>query len=148
VPAPYDRQGPLVLRGGVVLPDGALTWRFSRAGGPGGQGVNTADSRVELSVDLDAVAWASEPQRARALERLASRLRGGEVLTVVASEYRSQLRNREAALARVVALLDDALAPPGPVRRATRPSRSSRIRRTQDEQRRRAIKDLRRRPTT
>ncbi|MBO3083625.1 alternative ribosome rescue aminoacyl-tRNA hydrolase ArfB [Cellulomonas fengjieae] len=135
----------LVLRGGVVVPDDALAWRFSRSGGPGGQSVNTTDSKVELSVDLSRVTWTSDTQQDRVLSRLAGRLRGG-VLTVSASEYRSQLRNREAALTRVRALLDDALAPPGPVRRATRPSRGSQVRRVQGEQKRRAVKQLRRRP--
>ena len=135
------------LRDGAVLPESALTWRFSRSGGPGGQSVNTTDSRVELVVDLDSVVWGHEDQRTRVLAALAGRLRGG-VLTVVASEYRSQLRNRAAALERVVGLLDSALAPPPPGRRATRPSRASRLRRTQSEQRRRSIKDLRRRPPT
>ncbi|MDM7831948.1 alternative ribosome rescue aminoacyl-tRNA hydrolase ArfB [Cellulomonas edaphi] len=138
--------GPVVLRGGVVIPDDALTWRFSRSSGPGGQSVNTTDSRAELSVDLDGIAWASASQRERVLERLASRLRG-EILTVAASEHRSQLRNRDAALARVTALLDEALAPPGPPRRAARPSRGSRERRKAEEQRRRSIKQLRQRPS-
>lgn len=138
-------NGPVVLRGGVVIPDDALTWRFSRSSGPGGQSVNTTDSRAELSVDLDGLVWASEPQRERVLERLAGRLRG-EILTLTASEHRSQLRNREAALARITALLDEALAPPGPPRRAARPSRGSRERRKVGEQQRRAVKQLRRRP--
>lgn len=137
--------GPIALRGGVVLPDDALSWRFSRSSGPGGQSVNTADSRAELSVDLTAVLWAVPEQEARVRERLAGRLRG-DVLTVAASEQRSQLRNREAALARVVAVLDDALTPPGPPRRATRPSRASRERRAAGEKQRRAFKELRRRP--
>ncbi|WP_273653947.1 alternative ribosome rescue aminoacyl-tRNA hydrolase ArfB [Cellulomonas fimi] len=136
---------PIALRGGVVLPDDALSWRFSRSSGPGGQGVNTADSRVELSVDVSAVLWAVAEQEARVRARLATRLRG-DVLTVAASEHRSQLRNREAALTRVVALLDEALAPPGPPRRATRPSRASRERRAAGERQRRAVKELRRRP--
>lgn len=136
---------PIPLRGGVVLPDDALSWRFSRSSGPGGQGVNTADSRVELTVDVSAVLWAVPEQEERVRARLTARLRG-DVLTVAASEHRSQLRNREAALTRVVALLDDALAPPGPPRRATRPSRASRERRAAGERQRRAVKELRRRP--
>lgn len=135
----------LELRGGVVVPDDALAWRFSRSSGPGGQSVNTTDSRVELSVDLARIPWTSPTQQDRVLDRLRPRLRG-DVLTVTASEYRSQLRNREAALVRAAALLDDALAPPGPDRRATRPSRASRERRTQSERRRRATKQLRQRP--
>jgi len=137
--------GPLVLRGGVVVPDDALAWRFSRSSGPGGQSVNTTDSRVELSVDLSRIGWTSPTQLERVVERLRGRLRG-QVLTVAASEHRSQLRNREAALTRAHALLDEALAPPGPARRATRPSRGSQVRRVQGEQKRRAVKAMRRRP--
>lgn len=148
--------GPVLLRGGSVVPEDALTWRFSRSSGPGGQSVNTADSRVELSVDLAAVEWANPADRDHALSELASRLAGGPrpdddddaptVLTIVASEFRSQLRNREAALTRLTALLDDALRPPPPPRRATRPSRASRARRVQAERLRRSVKELRRRP--
>ncbi|GEA86241.1 alternative ribosome rescue aminoacyl-tRNA hydrolase ArfB [Cellulomonas cellasea] len=136
---------PVQLRGGVVLPPDALAWRFSRSGGPGGQSVNTADSRAELLVDLTAVLWRSPDQEARVRERLAARL-DGDRLVVAASEYRSQLRNREAALERVTVLLDGALAPPPPPRRPSRPSRASRVRRATDERRRREVKALRRRP--
>ncbi|MGW6129366.1 alternative ribosome rescue aminoacyl-tRNA hydrolase ArfB [Cellulomonas sp. NPDC055163] len=136
---------PVPLRGGVVLPPDALAWRFSRSGGPGGQSVNTADSRAELLVDLSAVLWRSPEQEARVRERLAARL-DGDRLVVAASEYRSQLRNREAALERVTTLLDGALAPPPPPRRPSRPSRASRVRRAADERRRREVKALRRRP--
>jgi ribosome-associated protein len=139
-------HGPLELGQGVVVAPDALTWRFSRSSGPGGQSVNTTDSRVELVLDLTAIGWQSEAQRDRAYERLATR-RVGDTVTVVASEQRSQLRNREAALARLTTLLVNALAAPGRSRRATRPSRSSRERRVQSERRRQTIKQLRRRPT-
>ncbi|MFI2754271.1 alternative ribosome rescue aminoacyl-tRNA hydrolase ArfB [Cellulomonas sp. P22] len=138
--------GFITLRGGAMISPDALAWRFSRSSGPGGQSVNTADSRVELSVRLTDVAWSSPVQLERVRVRLAGRLGDDEVLTVTASEHRSQLRNREAALARVRALLDEALAPPAPPRRATRASRSSRERRAQGERRRRAVKEMRRRP--
>lgn len=137
--------GHVVLRSGVVVPEDALTWRFSRSSGPGGQSVNTADSRVELVVDLTAVGWSDAEQRDRALALLAPRA-VGDLLTVTASQHRSQLRNREAAVARLTALLDDALAPPAPPRRPTRPSRSSRARRVRSESARRSVKELRRRP--
>ncbi|WP_028049976.1 alternative ribosome rescue aminoacyl-tRNA hydrolase ArfB [Cellulomonas sp. URHD0024] len=137
--------GSFELRGGIVVPEDALAWRFSRSGGPGGQSVNTSDSRVELSVDLARIPWTSPTQQDRVLDRLRPRLRG-EVLTIAASEYRSQLRNREAAVVRAAALLDEALAPPGPIRKAARPSRASRERRAQSERQRRATKQLRRRP--
>ena len=137
--------GPVQLRGGVVLPGDALTWRFSRSSGPGGQSVNTADSRVELLVDLAAVLWRSPDQQDAVRTRLAHRLEGDR-LVVAASEHRSQLRNREAALDRVVELLEGALAPPPPPRRPSRPSRASRVRRAESERRRRDVKSLRRRP--
>ena len=137
--------GPVILRSGVVIDAAELTWRFSRSSGPGGQGVNTADSRVELSWDVAGSAALSPELRDRALERLAHRLVDG-VLTVAASEHRSQLRNREAALARLTTLLDDALRPPAPPRRPTRASRASRSRRAAGEKERRQVKSLRRRP--
>ena len=97
-----------------MLPARELHWRFSRSSGPGGQGVNTADSRVELSFDV--AGSPTLPHRERALDRLAGRLVGG-VLTVVAAEHRSQLRNRDAARARLTAILRGALAPDPPARR-------------------------------
>ena len=138
-------DGPVTLRGGVVVPADELEWRFSRSGGPGGQSVNTADSRVELLWDVAATSALDGDLRARVLERLGGRLTRG-VLVVAASEHRSQLRNRQAALDRLVALLDDALAPPAPPRRPTRPSRASRARRADAERRRRVVKQMRRRP--
>jgi ribosome-associated protein len=127
----------------VRIPGSELGWRFSRSSGPGGQGVNTTDSRVELAWDVGATAALSEPLRVRALDRLGSRLVGG-VLTVTASEHRSQLRNREAAAARLAALVAAAIAPPPRSRRATRPSRGAVERRIADKKRRGAIKRNRR----
>src|ERR1043165_1584185 len=106
----------LRVNGWLVIPGSELKWRFSRSSGPGGQSVNTADSRVELSLDLKTTAALGPIQRARALERLSNRLVDG-VLTVAASEQRSQLRNREAALERLRDLLAAAIAPPPPKRR-------------------------------
>jgi ribosome-associated protein len=108
----------------VAIPRAELSWRFSRSGGPGGQSVNTADSRVELLFDLAGSPSVPEPLRERALRRLDSRLVDG-VLAIAASEYRSQLQNRRAAEARLVALLAQAFAPPPRPRRATRPSRGA-----------------------
>ncbi|MDT7715978.1 MAG: ribosome-associated protein [Pseudonocardiales bacterium] len=127
----------------MLIPERELGWRFSRSGGPGGQGVNTTDSRVELLFDVAASTTLTEQQRARVLQRLSNRLVDG-VLTVVASEYRSQLRNREAARARLAAMLRAALAPDPPTRRPTRPSRAARERRLADKRRRMLIKRLRR----
>ncbi|MDT7596702.1 MAG: ribosome-associated protein [Pseudonocardiales bacterium] len=127
----------------MLIPERELGWRFSRSGGPGGQGVNTTDSRVELIFDVAASTALTEDQRARVLQRLSNRLVDG-VLTVAASEYRSQLRNRDAARARLDAMLRAALAPDLPTRRPTRPSRAARERRLADKRRRMLIKRLRR----
>ena len=94
----------LRVNGWLLIPDSELRERFSRSSGPGGQSVNTADSRVELSFDVEHSPALPEWARVRALERLAGRLAGG-VLTVAASEQRSQLANRQAARARLTALL-------------------------------------------
>src|SRR5271156_4216177 len=108
----------------LVIPAAELHERFSRSSGPGGQSVNTTDSRVELSFDVEHSAVLPESARARALERLAGRLVGG-VLTIAASEQRSQLMNRQAARARLAALLRDAVAPPQRPRIPTRPTPAS-----------------------
>lgn len=122
-----------------------LRWRFSRSSGPGGQGVNTADSRVELSYDVAHSPALPEPLRQRALQRLGGRLVDG-VLTVSAQEHRTQIANRRAAEQRLVETLDEAIAPPGPTRRATRPTRGSVRRRLDTKQHRSRTKQLRRRP--
>lgn len=134
------------VTGSVLIPPSELSWRFSRSSGPGGQGVNTTDSRVELSYDIAASTALGPTRKARALERLSGRLVDG-VLTIVASEHRSQLRNREAALARLVTALAEAIAPPPPPRRATRPSRRAVRTRLEGKRRRGRTKSLRRKPT-
>ncbi|MCA1820614.1 MAG: aminoacyl-tRNA hydrolase [Pseudonocardia sp.] len=136
-------RNTLPVCGSVSIPEAELGWRFSRAGGPGGQGVNTADSRVELVFDVGASTAFTPAQRARVLEQLSGRLVDG-VLTIAAAEHRSQLRNRQAARMRLVAMLRDALAPDPPPRRPTRPSRSARERRLADKRRRTLTKRLRR----
>ncbi|MHA6792197.1 alternative ribosome rescue aminoacyl-tRNA hydrolase ArfB [Pseudonocardia bannensis] len=138
-------EGGLRVRESLVLPERELHWRFSRASGPGGQGVNTTDSRVELSFDLARSPAVPEPMRERALNRLANRLVDG-VLTVVASEHRSQLRNRDAARERLAATLRSAMAADPPKRRPTRPTAGSKRRRLDAKSRRGAIKRLRGRP--
>jgi ribosome-associated protein len=135
--------GPLHVRGSVAVPEAELTWRFSRSSGPGGQGVNTTDSRVELSFDVATSTALGPTLKARALERLAPRLVDG-VLTVSASEHRSQLRNREAAEARMAALLAEAIAPPPRARRPTKATRASVERRIAGKKRRGETKRLRR----
>jgi ribosome-associated protein len=136
--------GPLVIQEGTVVPEHELRWRFSRSSGPGGQSVNTTDSRVELSLDVAATSAFSEAQRSRALRRLGSRLVGGTTITVTASEHRSQLRNREAAEQRLAQLLRAAIAPPPKPRRPTHPTKSSQARRLAAKRRRGEVKRLRR----
>lgn len=133
---------PLRVSGRFAVPQAELHWRFSRSGGPGGQSVNTTDSRVELSFDVARSPSVPPLLRRRALDRLAGRLVDG-VLTVTAEEQRSQLRNREAALERLVDVLRDATAPPPPPRRPTRPSAGARERRLAEKRRRGEVKRLR-----
>ncbi|GAA2008695.1 MULTISPECIES: alternative ribosome rescue aminoacyl-tRNA hydrolase ArfB [Nocardioides] len=122
----------------LVIPGSELAERFSRSSGPGGQGVNTADSRVELSYDVAASSLPAAT-RARVLEALAGRLVDG-VLTVAASEHRTQLANRRAARERLADLVRRAAAPPPPPRRATRPTRGSKERRLSAKKRRGDVK--------
>jgi ribosome-associated protein len=134
------------LPDGLVVPAAELVERFSRSSGPGGQGVNTTDSRVELRWDVAASAALGDAQRDRLLDRLASRLTDG-VLVIVAAEHRSQWQNRTAARARLAALVGEALEPPSPARRPTRPSRAAKQRRVEAKRRRGDLKAGRRRPT-
>ncbi|MEI6363785.1 MAG: alternative ribosome rescue aminoacyl-tRNA hydrolase ArfB [Actinomycetes bacterium] len=133
----------LVVRGSVVVPASELAWKFSRSSGPGGQGVNTTDSRAQLTFDVQRSPSIPESLRARALERLAPRLVGG-TLTIASSEYRSQLQNRRAAEHRLVEVLRAAIAPPPRKRRPTKPSKASVDRRIKEKKSRSTIKHLRR----
>ena len=133
----------LVVTRSFVVPAAELSERFSRSSGPGGQGVNTADSRVELSFDLARSPSVPERLRYQMLCRLRTRLVGG-VLTVTASEHRGQLQNRAAARERMARLLRAAAAAPPPTRRPTKPSRGAKERRLVDKKRRGGIKEGRR----
>jgi ribosome-associated protein len=135
--------GPLRVNGSVVIPEHELQWRFSRSSGPGGQVVNTTDSRAQLRWDVAASTAVSEEQRQRLLGRLGTRLIDG-VLQISASEQRSQLQNRDAAERRLAELVATALAPPPRSRRATRPTRGSVERRIAGKRRRSDVKRLRR----
>ncbi len=143
--------GNLVLPAGPGLPSGAtipaseLVERFSRSPGPGGQAVNTSDTRVELLFAPAGSTAFTESQRARLVRNLAEAMTQGYV-SVVASEHRSQLRNRRAAEDRLVELLEEALQPPPPPRVPTRPSRASQQRRVEQKKKRGATKRLRGRP--
>ena len=123
---------------GLVIPDGDLVERFSRSPGPGGQSVNTTDSRVELEYDVRASAALTDAQRARLLARLPE-----PTVRIVASEHRSQHRNRVSARERLADLLRTALAPPPPPRRPTKPTRGSKERRLDAKKQRGATKSLR-----
>ena len=139
--------GPLRVSAALVLGAEELQWRFSRSSGPGGQGVNTADSRVELTWQpavSAAVLDLPEALRQRLLQRLGPTLVNGAVV-VAASEHRAQLRNREEARARLAAQLRAALAPPPRARRPTRPTRGSVERRLSTKASRAAVKAGRRR---
>ena len=129
---------------GLIIPAGELHEQFSHASGPGGQGVNTTDSRVQLSLDLARTTSLTEVQRRLALDRLAARL-AGTVLTISAAEHRSQRRNRTAARERLAELLREAIAPPI-IRRPTRRTRGSHRRRLAGKRERAEIKQNRRRP--
>ena len=136
-------SGHLPISRSVSLPRTELTWRFSRSSGPGGQSVNTTDSRVELRFDVAATEALPPALKERALRHLAGRLVDG-ALVITAAEHRSQLLNRRAAEARLVALLAEAIAPPGPARRPTRPTRGSVQRRLDTKKHRSQTKRLRR----
>lgn len=128
------------------IPAAELGWRFSRSSGPGGQHVNTSDSRVELSWNIAGSVVLTESQREWLLARLGNKLVGG-VLTVSASEQRSQLRNREIALNKLAELVSAALAPGPARRRATKPTRGSVKRRLSAKGQRSETKRQRQRPT-
>jgi ribosome-associated protein len=130
----------------LTIPAAELRWRFSRSSGPGGQHVNTSDSRVELSWDLAESCALTESQRARLAAHLSRRLVAGSI-TVTASERRSQLRNREIAAAKLAEIVRAALAPDAAPRRRTSPTRGSTVRRLAAKQQRSATKRQRRRPT-
>lgn len=136
-------SGPLQVRpgpglpDGLVVPEGDLEERFSRSSGPGGQSVNTTDSRVEVVLDLTRTTALSEAQRERAVGRVGPRI------AVTASEHRSQHRNRLAARQRVADRLREALAPPPLTRVPTKPTRGSQRRRMEGKKRRSQVKSMR-----
>jgi ribosome-associated protein len=133
------------LPGGLIIPETELVERFTRSSGPGGQSVNTTDSRVSLTWDVANSAVLSPDQRSRVLDRLACRVVDGE-FTITASEHRSQRQNRTAARLRMQHLVQEALEPPAPPRRATKPSRAAKARRVDAKRRHGEVKALRRRP--
>ena len=137
----------VALGRGVLVPESEFEVRTSRSSGPGGQGVNTTDSKVELRWDVTTTSALTSAQRELVLQRLASRLTDDGVLILQSSEHRSQHRNREAVVARFRAIVGEALVPPK-VRRRTRPTRASKERRLQAKKLRGETKRLRKPPPT
>lgn len=138
-------DGYLEITPDLRLPLSELDYHATRSGGPGGQHVNTSSTRIEVWWDLAGSPTLTEEQRARLLERLASRLDGTGRLRVVASASRSQLRNREAATERLREIVAAALAVAKP-RKRTRPSRAAKAARLEAKRRRSAVKRERRSP--
>ena len=132
----------LEITGSVTVPRSELSFRTSRAGGPGGQHVNTSSTRVELVWDVSTTGALTEQQRARVMESLAGRISGEGLLSLAEGGSRSQLRNREAVGERFVELLREALHVPTP-RRKTRPPRASKEERLRAKKRRSETKRLR-----
>jgi len=130
----------------LTIPAAELQWKFSRSSGPGGQHVNTSDSRVQLSWNVDESTSVSDGQRDILLARLGGRLVAGAI-TVTVAEQRSQLRNREVALEKLGNIVRGALAPPAALRRATKPTRGSARRHLAAKKRRSETKQQRQRPT-
>ena len=128
------------------LDESELEFRFTRSGGPGGQHVNTSATRVELVFDLAASQALDELERSLAARRLRSRLDGDGRLRVVAQDERSQVRNRRLAIERFCELMREALRPPPPARRPTRPGRAAEERRLAGKRQASTRKRLRRPP--
>ena len=137
-----DAENGIDIGRGIRIDPGAVTWRFSTAGGPGGQHVNTSNTRAEATLDLEALVELPEWARQRLTEAL------GATITTAAGDTRSQTRNRELALDRLAQRLKAALAPPPPPRRATRPTKASQRRRLDDKRRRAQTKQNRQRRDT
>lgn len=130
---------------GLLVPNSDLNEQFTRSSGPGGQKVNTSDSKVQLRLDIAAAAAFTEPQCRRLLRTLASRL-DGTTLTVSVSTHRTQVRNRSEARDRMARILRTALAPAPPPRKKTKPTKGSVRRRLDAKRRRSQVKSARRRP--
>lgn len=139
----WDDEGRLIVNGRVRIPAAELTVKATRAGGPGGQHVNTSSTRVEVAWDARHSSALSDEQRARIEERLATKLDTRGVLRVVAADTRSQTQNRALALSRLASLVRDALVIPK-VRRATKPSRGQKLARLDEKKRRSSVKKDRR----
>jgi ribosome-associated protein len=138
-------DGYLEITPELLLPVSELDYRATRSGGPGGQHVNTSSTRIELWWNVGTSPTPTAAQRALLLDRLAARLDADGRLRIVASESRSQLRNREAATERLRELVAAALVVAKP-RKRTRPSRAAKAARLEAKRRRSATKRERRHP--
>ena len=138
-------DGYLEITPDLLLPVSELHYRATRSGGPGGQQVNTSSTRIELWWDIGASPALTDEQRARLLTGLATRLDGEGRLRIVASESRSQLRNREAATERLREVVAAGLAV-AKRRKRTKPSRAAKAARLEAKRRRSATKRERRPP--
>jgi len=142
-----EDDGPrdvLIVSTNVRIPRTELDVRATRSGGPGGQHVNTSSTRIELRWQPAASVALTEVQRERLLTNLATKLDGDGWLRITASEHRSQLQNREAAEARLVAMVKGALVVPK-VRRATKPTYTSKVKRLESKSQRSDVKSNRKR---
>jgi len=137
---PTDDEGLLRVNRSCAIPLREFTWKFTASGGPGGQHANTANTKVDLRFDIEESESLGPRQKARLLEKL------GPSVRVTSSERRSQLQNRELALARLRTILQEALA----IERhrvATKPSRSAKVKRVESKRRRSEVKRTRQRPS-
>ena len=129
----------LTINSRLIIPSKELKWRFSKSSGPGGQAVNTTDSRVELAFDIKHSSAISTFQKQRLLKKLESRCING-CLNIVAKKNRSQFQNRKLALTRLAVLLKDGLKPPRKSRKLTTPTPASQRRRMNTKKRRSTLK--------
>lgn len=138
-------MGGLFIRHGLVIPETELEERFIQSSGPGGQNVNKVASAVQLSFDVTASAALPDAVRAAILGLADTRLDKDGVFTITARRFREQAKNRADARARLAELILAAATPPKP-RRATRPTRASKLRAAEGKKRRGRIKRDRNRP--
>ena len=136
----------LIINNQVTIPVAELVYTASRSSGPGGQHVNTTDTRIQLRWNLEGSTALTEAQRDRIRRALASRLTEAGDLLLASDKHRSQRRNREEVTQRLAALVREALVPPKP-RRKTKPTRASKERRLDDKKRRSEVKKGRGKPT-
>ena len=141
----WDEAGNLVVNPRLAIPTAELRIKATRAGGPGGQHVNTSSTRVEVAWDARHSPVVGDVDRARLEARLATRLDSRGVIRVAAADTRSQAQNRTLALERLARLVREALVVPR-VRRATKPTKASKERRLDEKKRRASVKADRRRP--